>query len=453
MNTFFKILFINILLFGCARAQWNGGITIHSSESTHFIVTNPQGLETGYDPRGKTNYSRSDVKEDIPGSSYRYGGMSSLNGDYDIQYMECYITLSSTDEAGKYHLLVIGTSLDTFFVNISCSKKINGVNKEHKLFLIEGVLECDSTLSYDLTFPINDKPYSIYKNVSINSLRQDVNAMQKLGWIQSQITAQSYNQLYSTVSSQISTNDFSDARVTLNAILNQLHTDSSSAISGDACKLLSADTRQLLKQLPNISQCTVKLLSSTGSLLTSGSLQYKDSTWENAANNNDGTFTINTTKKKLSLRMTYAFGTQTKSNVTIKNDSVIIFQTKNVAVDLQNSQGAPLDTGVVQYNSSSGWQDFGTTSNGVVTNELLPVKYTFRLMYNGAIVNKAQSLDSNATVVFQTVPANVQLQTSTGVPLDTGIVQFNAGGPVGSGWKPFGTTTKGVVTKEMLPKK
>jgi hypothetical protein len=190
---------------------------------------------------------------------------------------------------------------------------------------------------------------------------------------------------------------------------------------------------------------TVKLLSSTGSLLTTGTLQYRDSLWENATNNNDGTFTITSSKKILSLRMTYEHGTQTKSNVTVKNDTTIVFQTKNVAVNLQTSTGAPLDTGVVQYNAG-GWQNFGTTSNGVVTKELLPTKYTFRLTYNGATVSKTQSIDSNVTVVFQTVPAKVQLQTSTGAPLDTGIVEYNSGG-----WKDFGTTSNGVAIKELLP--
>ena len=116
-------------------------------------------------------------------------------------------------------------------------------------------------------------------------------------------------------------------------------------------------------------------------------------------------------------------------------------------MNLQNSQGNPLDTGVVQYNAG-GWKDFGTTSNGVVTKELLPIKYAFRLTYNGATISKSQNIDSSATVVFQTVPANVQLQTSTGSALDTGIVQYYAGA-----WKDFGITSNGVVTKELLPAK
>ncbi|MGD0589894.1 MAG: HEAT repeat domain-containing protein [Bacteroidota bacterium] len=218
-------------------------------------------------------------------------------------------------------------------------------------------------------------------------------------------------------------------------------------VTVEGWKFLYYNAQYILDRLPALTtDLIVKLVNSSGTNLIGGTLQYRDSTWENATNNNDGTFTIISTKKKLSLRMTYAYGTQTKSNVTIGSDT-IIFQTKNVVVNLQNSQGNPLDTGVVQYNAS-GWQDFGTTSNGVVTKELLPTKYNFRMTYNGATVTKSQSLDSNSTVVFQTVSAIVKLQTSTGIPLDTGIVQFNA-----SGWKDFGTTLNGAVTKELLPTK
>jgi hypothetical protein len=40
----------------------------------------------------------------------------------------------------------------------------------------------------------------------------------------------------------------------------------------------------------------------------------------------------------------------------------------------------------------------------------------------------------------------VKLINSTGQPLDTGSVQYYAGG-----WKSFGTTTNGVANKELLP--
>jgi hypothetical protein len=178
--------------------------------------------------------------------------------------------------------------------------------------------------------------------------------------------------------------------------------------------------------------------------------------WQNFGTTSNGVVTNELLPVKYIFRLTYNGATVSKAQ-NIDSNTTVVFQTIPTTVQLQTSTGAPLDTGIVQYNANgpvgAGWQNYGITSNGVVSKELLPTKYTFRMTYDGAAITKAQSLDSNATVIFQTVPANVQLQTSTGVPLDTGIVQFNAGGLIGAGWKNFGTTANGVVTKELLPTK
>jgi hypothetical protein len=109
---------------------------------------------------------------------------------------------------------------------------------------------------------------------------------------------------------------------------------------------------------------------------------------------------------------------------------------------------APLgDAGIVQFNSG-GWQNFGNTSNGVVSKELLPVKYTFRLTYNGSSVSRAQNVDSNATVVFSTVLCTVSVTNTAGSLLNNATVSYNAGG-----WKVIGTTVNGIVTIELLPVK
>jgi hypothetical protein len=121
-------------------------------------------------------------------------------------------------------------------------------------------------------------------------------------------------------------------------------------------------------------------------------------------------------------------------------------------VQFNNSKGTPLDTGIVQFNSG-GWQNFGNTSNGVISKELLPVKYTFKLTYNGSSVSIAQSIDSNATVVFSTVLCTVSVTNTAGSLLNNATVSYNAGGPNGASWKLIGTTTNGIVTIELLPVK
>jgi hypothetical protein len=142
--------------------------------------------------------------------------------------------------------------------------------------------------------------------------------------------------------------------------------------------------------------------------------------------------------------MTYAYGTQTKSNVTVGSDTVV-FQTVATQVKLQNSQGSLIDTGTVQYYAGA-WRDFGPTINGIATKELLPVNYSFRMTYAFASNDKAQDLSTNSTVIFQTVSSSVQLKDSQGNLIDQGTVQYYSGA-----WRDFGATTGGTTAKELLP--
>ena len=213
-------------------------------------------------------------------------------------------------------------------------------------------------------------------------------------------------------------------------------------VTSDGYKFLYYYPQYILERLPKIP--TVKLENSSGMLLPGGSLQYYESAWKDAVDNGDGTFSVNTQQKTVSLRMTYAYGSQTKSNVTVGPDTVV-FQTVNTQVKLQNGQGIALDTGKVQYYAGA-WREFGTTSNGVVAKELLPNNYSFRMTYAYASNDKQQNIGTDPNVIFKTVNANVQLQNSLGSTIDLGTVQYYAGA-----WRDFGTTSNGVVTKELLP--
>lgn len=266
-----------------------------------------------------------------------------------------------------------------------------------------------------------------------------------LGWIKDQATANKYSGYFTSAKTSLEQNNTAAARSVLEQVLQQVDIDSTNSLTSEAYALIRYNTEYLLTQLPTSQPgFTVKLISSAGVRLTTGSLQYYEGSWKDATSHNEGTFSINTTAKNLSLRMTYEYGTQTKSNVIVGPDTVV-FQTVNTQIRLQDSRGNTMDTGTVQYYAGA-WRSFGTTANGVATKELLPNNYSFRMTYAYWSNHKQQNIESDPTVVFRTVNAAVQLEDSHGNLIDEGTVQYYAGA-----WRDFGTTSGGVATKELLP--
>jgi hypothetical protein len=268
-----------------------------------------------------------------------------------------------------------------------------------------------------------------------------------LSWIKDQILTNKYLTYFSSARSKLVQRDSVGTRNVLLQVLHDVDIDSASTLTSEAYALLRFNTEYLVNNLPQTQAApffAAKLVSSNGLKLATGSLQYYEGSWKDATNNQDGTFSINSTAKTLSLRMTYEYGTQAKSNVSISNDT-IVFQTVNAQIQLQNSQGVLIDTGTVQYYAGA-WRILGTTINGVATKELLPGTYSFRMTYTYASKDKQQDIGTNATVVFQTVNASVQLQNSQGSLIDQGAVQYYSGA-----WRDLGPTTNGIANKELLP--
>jgi hypothetical protein len=285
----------------------------------------------------------------------------------------------------------------------------------------------------------------------VDTLNNYVTQSRNLAWIKDQTTANKYLGRFNSAKASLQGNNIAAARATLGQVLTDVNVDSTANLTSEAYALIRYNTEYLLSQLPAnpAPGLAVRLTNSGGTALAGGSLQYYEGSWKDAVNNNDGTFTVNTSQSTVSLRMTYAYGSQSKSNVPV-NGGPVIFQTINTQVRLQNSQGTLMDQGVVQYYAGA-WRDFRITTNGVATMELLPASYSFRMTYAYGSNDKQQDVGSNPVVIFQTVNAAVQLKSSQGnlmpAPLgDAGTVQYYAGA-----WRDFGSTMNGVVTKELLP--
>jgi hypothetical protein len=281
----------------------------------------------------------------------------------------------------------------------------------------------------------------------IDTLLSYVNRSSEFNWIINSVSNK-YIAFLDSAKKQLEQGKLDSVSYILNMILQEINIDSSDNISPEAHALLKYNIEYLLSNLTSEQEeynYNIKLLNSSGTLLTGGSLQYYEGNWKDAVNNGDGTFLVNTNLSQVSLRMTYEYGTQTLSNVSLANGNIAVFQTVKAEVKLQDSNGSPLDTGTVRYYAGA-WRPFGTTTNGTAYKELLPNNYSFRMTYENAGNDKQQNIGTNQTVIFQTVNAAVELRNSSGTLMDAGTVQYYAGA-----WRPLGTTTNGAVYKELLP--
>ncbi|NMB80484.1 MAG: hypothetical protein GYA14_01565, partial [Ignavibacteria bacterium] len=175
-----------------------------------------------------------------------------------------------------------------------------------------------------------------------------------------------------------------------------------------------------------------------------GTVQYYSGAWRDFGTTADGIASKELLPGNYSFRMIYAFASKDKTQ-DISTNNVVVFQTVNATVQLKNSSGEFTDQGTVQYYSGA-WRDFGITTNGVATKELLPNNYSFRMTSAFASRDKQQDINSNSTVVFQTVNATIQLKNSLGNFIDQGTVQYYSGA-----WRDFGVTANGAASKELLP--
>ncbi len=191
---------------------------------------------------------------------------------------------------------------------------------------------------------------------------------------------------------------------------------------------------------------TAKLLNSQNELLPEGQVQFYAGSWREFGTIVNGTASKELLPRQYSFRMTYG-GANNDKQQNIGTDPVVVFQTVNATVQLLDSQGTLIsETVCVEYYAGS-WRDFGTTSNGTVSKELLPKQYSFRMTHEGVNNDKQQDIGVEDTVRFLTVLCFVQVKDAQDQPIDGAEVKYYSGS-----WRDIGLTANGEVSKELLPK-
>jgi protocatechuate 3,4-dioxygenase beta subunit len=119
-------------------------------------------------------------------------------------------------------------------------------------------------------------------------------------------------------------------------------------------------------------------------------------------------------------KLTYQACTQEKQQ-NVSTNSTVVYQTKNVIVELRNSGsiliGSSGATIVWQAGSAGSYVNFGdgtVNADGSESMEVLPLTHRFRLTYQACTQEKQQNVSTSPTVTYQTRLVTVELKDGNG---------------------------------------
>ncbi|MBS3946011.1 MAG: hypothetical protein KGZ42_10960 [Melioribacter sp.] len=143
---------------------------------------------------------------------------------------------------------------------------------------------------------------------------------------------------------------------------------------------------------------SVELRNSQNNLMGEGVVQYYSGGWRTFGTTVGGIANLELLPNNYSFRMTHEYIALDKSQNT-GTSNVVTFTTVQCRVIVRGNQNQPINNAAVRYYAGA-WRNFGTTINGEVTKELLPINLTLRAIVGTAQQDKTQNLLTNPLVEF-----------------------------------------------------
>jgi hypothetical protein len=149
----------------------------------------------------------------------------------------------------------------------------------------------------------------------------------------------------------------------------------------------------------------VELRNSSGNLMPApsgdqGTVQYYADAWRTFGTTTNGVAYKELLPINYSFRMTYEYIPNDKQQ-DISVNSTVTFSTVLCTLKVTNANNQPLAGATTKYYSTA-WRDIGlTSSEGIITKELLPKNLSFRATYNNVSLDKQQDISVNILVEIQ----------------------------------------------------
>ncbi len=252
MRRIVSILFFIFIVFGLYEGENVygvepcGSMQINTGGYVHFIITDPQGRRTGYDPildRGfdedpKAAYSDISHGDDETGrppekTSIEFG----INPGYALD--------------GIYKVQVIGMKLGIYRLTVffsQCDPQTDTLKRER--IRLKGVSDYGSSSNLELTFnKIPGQPLGVIRTATINSTKIDVETSYKVGWITNKGIMQSLLAKLDAAESALNRGQKKTASNQLNAFINEVKVQTTIHIKPECAEMLVEDAEYILGHL------------------------------------------------------------------------------------------------------------------------------------------------------------------------------------------------------------
>ncbi len=283
-----RVVLAVILFFSIARGLCHAsGIAIGNESATvsfygeergvYYLITDPQGRRTGYDPISKQTIEEFPAAFDFS-LNIRDEQNEKFHGSADFNLIP-----------GTYMIEVFGVDLTSYVLSIRISRIIPGegpvkvdiktvtpeqiaaIKARSTSFDFEGVIDKDQTSKFQFTYTSDPtKPAgTAEKIVEPGSLKQDIILSRKIGWIDNDGIMQSLLKKVEAMEASIAKGNTKTARNQLNAFINEVNAQKGKHISsydpdpgyldregrvrapseGEALKMLLEDAQYIMSTL------------------------------------------------------------------------------------------------------------------------------------------------------------------------------------------------------------